>query len=149
MNARFTSNIHSSTIVTFSKISHGILTSPSSSSLRISVSSSFRAREIDRTIDSAGAMHAPSKFIWLHYDEINGFPQVSLGDVILKCASIIVLPIFMIATLLAIIAYHKRKVYKTHASSDEANLKMQLLLLHNSHTHLKTYTFLLQPVCLK
>ncbi len=32
--------------------------------------------EIDRTFDSAGAMHASNEMIWLHHDEVDGFPQV-------------------------------------------------------------------------
>jgi len=30
--------------------------------------------------DSAGAMHASNEMIWLHYDEINGFPEVDLSS---------------------------------------------------------------------
>ena len=32
--------------------------------------------------DAAGAMHASNEMIWLHYDEINGFPVVNLTDVL-------------------------------------------------------------------
>ena len=28
--------------------------------------------------DTAGAMHASNEFVWFHYDEVNGFPEVSL-----------------------------------------------------------------------
>jgi len=31
---------------------------------------------IDRRFDTAGAMHAANEFIWLHHDEVNGFPLV-------------------------------------------------------------------------
>ena len=31
---------------------------------------------IDRRFDTAGAMHAANEFIWLHHDEVNGFPEV-------------------------------------------------------------------------
>ena len=34
--------------------------------------------EIDRYFDTAGAMHAANEFIWLHHDEVNGFPEVEL-----------------------------------------------------------------------
>ncbi len=37
---------------------------------------------IDSNFDSAGAMHASNEMIWFHYDEINGFPEVDLSDVI-------------------------------------------------------------------
>ena len=30
--------------------------------------------EIDRTFDAAGAMHASNEMIWLHHDEVDGFP---------------------------------------------------------------------------
>jgi len=30
--------------------------------------------EIDRTFDAAGAMHAANEMIWLHHDEVDGFP---------------------------------------------------------------------------
>jgi len=33
---------------------------------------------IDRGFDTAGAMHAANEFIWLHHDEVNGFPEVAL-----------------------------------------------------------------------
>ena len=36
----------------------------------------------DGRFDSAGAMHASNEMIWFHYDEINGFPEVDLADVI-------------------------------------------------------------------
>lgn len=32
----------------------------------------------DRTFDSAGSMHAANEMIWLHYDEVNGFPSVDV-----------------------------------------------------------------------
>ena len=32
--------------------------------------------------DSAGAMHTSNEMIWLHYDEINGFPEVDMSDII-------------------------------------------------------------------
>ena len=32
--------------------------------------------EIDRTFDVAGAMHAANKMIWLHHDEVDGFPTL-------------------------------------------------------------------------
>jgi len=32
--------------------------------------------EMGRTFDSAGAMHASNEMIWLHHDEVNGFPEV-------------------------------------------------------------------------
>ena len=32
--------------------------------------------KIDRTFDSAGAMHASNEMIWLHHDEVDGFPEV-------------------------------------------------------------------------
>jgi len=34
---------------------------------------------IDRRFDTAGAMHAANEFIWLHHDEVNGFPEVALA----------------------------------------------------------------------
>jgi len=34
---------------------------------------------IDRRFDTAGAMHAANEFIWLHHDEVNGFPEVVLA----------------------------------------------------------------------
>lgn len=34
----------------------------------------------DAMFDAAGAMHASNEMIWLHYDEINGFPNVDLTD---------------------------------------------------------------------
>ena len=37
---------------------------------------------VDSNFDSAGAMHASNEMIWFHYDEINGFPEVDLSDVI-------------------------------------------------------------------
>ncbi len=37
---------------------------------------------VDGTFDTAGAMHASNEMIWFHYDEINGFPEVDLSDVI-------------------------------------------------------------------
>ena len=37
---------------------------------------------IDGNFDSAGAMHASNEMIWFHYDEINGFPDVDLSDII-------------------------------------------------------------------
>ena len=36
----------------------------------------------DSNFDSAGAMHTSNEMIWLHYDEINGFPEVNLTDVL-------------------------------------------------------------------
>ncbi len=39
---------------------------------------------IDRIFDSAGAMHAANEFIWLHYDEINGFPEVDLSSTLVQ-----------------------------------------------------------------
>lgn len=33
---------------------------------------------IDRNFDTAGAMHAANEFIWLHHNEVNGFPEVAL-----------------------------------------------------------------------
>jgi len=36
----------------------------------------------DAMFDAAGAMHASNEMIWLHYDEINGFPVVDLSDVL-------------------------------------------------------------------
>jgi len=35
---------------------------------------------IDANFDTAGAMHASNEMIWLHYDEINGFPAVDLSN---------------------------------------------------------------------
>ncbi len=32
--------------------------------------------EVDERFDTAGAMHAANEFIWLHTDEVNGFPVV-------------------------------------------------------------------------
>lgn len=32
----------------------------------------------DRTFDSAGSMHAANEMIWLHYDEVNGFPNANV-----------------------------------------------------------------------
>jgi hypothetical protein len=32
--------------------------------------------EVDERFDTAGAMHAANEFIWLHADEVNGFPVV-------------------------------------------------------------------------
>ena len=32
--------------------------------------------EIDRTFDTAGAMHAANEMIWLHHDEVDGFPTL-------------------------------------------------------------------------
>ncbi|GAG73851.1 unnamed protein product, partial [marine sediment metagenome] len=32
--------------------------------------------EIDRTFDTAGAMHASNEMIWLHHDEVDGFPTL-------------------------------------------------------------------------
>jgi len=32
--------------------------------------------KIDRTFDSAGAMHASNEMIWLHHDEVDGFPEI-------------------------------------------------------------------------
>ena len=37
---------------------------------------------LDSSFDTAGAMHASNEMIWLHYDEINGFPEVDLSDVL-------------------------------------------------------------------
>ena len=37
---------------------------------------------IDSNFDAAGAMHASNEMIWLHYDEINGFPEVDLSHVL-------------------------------------------------------------------
>ncbi len=37
---------------------------------------------LDSNFDTAGAMHASNEMIWLHYDEINGFPEVDLSDVL-------------------------------------------------------------------
>jgi len=37
---------------------------------------------VDSNFDTAGAMHASNQMIWFHYDEINGFPDVDLSDVI-------------------------------------------------------------------
>ena len=37
---------------------------------------------VDPMFDSAGAMHASNEMIWFHYDEINGFPDVDLSDVL-------------------------------------------------------------------
>ncbi len=37
---------------------------------------------VDSNFDTAGAMHASNEMIWFHYDEINGFPEVDLSDVI-------------------------------------------------------------------
>lgn len=37
---------------------------------------------VDSTFDSAGAMHASNEMIWFHYDEINGFPDVDLSDIL-------------------------------------------------------------------
>ena len=37
---------------------------------------------VDSNFDSAGAMHASNEMIWFHYDEINGFPDVDLSDII-------------------------------------------------------------------
>ncbi len=34
----------------------------------------------DMRFDTAGAMHTSNEMIWLHYDEINGFPEVNLAD---------------------------------------------------------------------
>ena len=31
---------------------------------------------IDRRFDTAGAMHAANEFIWMHADQVNGFPEV-------------------------------------------------------------------------
>jgi len=36
----------------------------------------------DRKFDAAGAMHAANEMIWLHYDEIVGFPTVNYSDVV-------------------------------------------------------------------
>ena len=33
----------------------------------------------DPTFDTAGAMHTSNEMIWLHYDEINGFPEVDMS----------------------------------------------------------------------
>jgi len=33
----------------------------------------------DSTFDTAGAMHTSNEMIWLHYDEINGFPEVDVS----------------------------------------------------------------------
>ncbi|MDH5459729.1 MAG: hypothetical protein OEW71_01670 [Candidatus Bathyarchaeota archaeon] len=65
--------------------------------------------QIDRTFDSAGAMHAANEFIWLHYDEINGFPQVDLTGAVPEFPSTIVLPTFMIAMLLATVIYKRKQ----------------------------------------
>lgn len=35
----------------------------------------------DGRFDSAGAMHAANEMIWLHYDELNGFPELHEIDV--------------------------------------------------------------------
>jgi len=32
--------------------------------------------EIDRTFDAAGVMHASNEMIWLHHDEVDGFPTL-------------------------------------------------------------------------
>jgi len=32
--------------------------------------------EIDQTFETAGAMHAANEFIWMHADQVNGFPEV-------------------------------------------------------------------------
>ena len=37
---------------------------------------------LDSNFDTAGAMHTSNEMIWLHYDEINGFPEVDLSDVL-------------------------------------------------------------------
>ena len=37
---------------------------------------------VDSNFDTAGAMHASNEMIWFHYDEINGFPEVDLSDII-------------------------------------------------------------------
>ena len=37
---------------------------------------------VDANFDAAGSMHASNEMIWLHYDEINGFPDVDLADVL-------------------------------------------------------------------
>ena len=36
----------------------------------------------DARFDTAGAMHTSNEMIWLHYDEINGFPTIDLSDVL-------------------------------------------------------------------
>ena len=39
--------------------------------------------DIDRRFDTAGAMHAANEFIWMHADQVNGFPDVErlIGEV--------------------------------------------------------------------
>ncbi len=33
---------------------------------------------VDQNFDTAGAMHSANEFIWFHYDEVNGFPEVTI-----------------------------------------------------------------------
>jgi len=37
---------------------------------------------VDANFDTAGAMHASNEMIWFHYDEINGFPNVDVSDIV-------------------------------------------------------------------
>ena len=42
---------------------------------------------VGRRFDTAGAMHASNEMIWLHNDEINGFPKVDLSKYVMKTSS--------------------------------------------------------------
>ena len=37
---------------------------------------------INSQFDTAGSMHASNEMIWFHYDEINGFPEVDMSDIL-------------------------------------------------------------------
>ena len=55
---------------------------------------------VNRRFDSAGAMHAANEMIWLHNDEINGFPNVDLSKYVTQSS---LMP-FLIPTALAGVA---------------------------------------------
>lgn len=68
---------------------------------------------IDRRFDTAGAMHAANEFIWLHHDEVNGFPEVVLAarptepvtEVATEIKTPIVLWLFAGLAILGVVVY--------------------------------------------